>query len=65
MNTIDKITKIKEKLKVYQETDEYENKGQFDLNLKVMKIQLAFIHMKMNFLYLPVMVGIHISIISM
>ena len=34
MNTVDKITKIKEKLKVYQETDEYENKGQFDLKFE-------------------------------
>lgn len=34
MNTIDKITKITEKLKVYQETDEYENKGQFDLKFE-------------------------------
>lgn len=34
MNTIDKTTKIKEKLKVYQETDEYENKGQFDLKFE-------------------------------
>ena len=34
MNTIDKITKITERLKVYQETDEYENKGQFDLKFE-------------------------------
>jgi hypothetical protein len=34
MNTIDKTAKIKEKLKVYQETDEYKNKLQFDLKFE-------------------------------
>lgn len=34
MNIIDKTTKIKEKLKVYQETNEYKNKLQFDLKFE-------------------------------
>jgi hypothetical protein len=34
MNTINKTAKIKEKLKVYQETDEYKNKLQFDLKFE-------------------------------
>lgn len=34
MNTTDKIAKIKEKLKVYQKTDEYKRKLQFDLDFK-------------------------------
>lgn len=34
MNTIDKTAKIKEKLKVYQKTDEYKRKLQFDLKFE-------------------------------
>ena len=34
MNTTDKIIEIKKKLKVYQETDEYKIKCQFDLKFK-------------------------------
>ena len=65
MNTIDKTAKIKEKLKVYQETDEYKNKLQFDLKFENDDDPVGIYTYEDELFVLTGEVGIHILIISM